>query len=161
MGASGDLAPLAHLSLPLIGKGEVYFNNERYSGADILKKFNWDKINLKSKEGLALLNGTQFMSAYGVHIILKSFKLSYLADLIGTLSLEAFDGRIDPFNELIHFIRPHNGQIKTAQLIKEFLEDSELINMAKEHVQDPYSFRCMPQVHGASKDALEYFFAIF
>ncbi len=161
LGASGDLAPLAHLALPLIGKGEVYFNNERYSGADILKQFNWDKINLKSKEGLALLNGTQFMSAYGVHIILKSFKLSYLADLIGTLSLEAFDGRIDPFNELIHFIRPHNGQIITAQRIKEFLEDSELINRPKEHVQDPYSFRCMPQVHGASKDALEYCKKIF
>ena len=161
LGASGDLAPLAHLSLPLIGKGEVYFNNKRIASSKILKQFNWSKIELKSKEGLALLNGTQFMSAYGVHLILKSFKLSYLADLIGTLSLEAFDGRISPFNKQIHAIRPHNGQIKTAKRITEFLEDSELINQYKEHVQDPYSFRCMPQVHGASKDALEYCKNIF
>lgn len=161
LGASGDLAPLAHLSLPLIGKGEVYYKNKKTSGEAILKKFNWEKIELKSKEGLALLNGTQFMSAYGVHLILKSLKLSYMADLIGTLSLEAFDGRISPFNELIHFIRPHNGQIKTAKRIKEFLEGSELISQYKEHVQDPYSFRCMPQVHGASKDALEYCKKVF
>ncbi|MDF1518832.1 MAG: aromatic amino acid ammonia-lyase, partial [Lutibacter sp.] len=119
LGASGDLAPLAHLSLPLIGKGEVYFNNEIVASELVLKKFNWNKIELKSKEGLALLNGTQFMGAYGVHLILKSYKLSYFADLIGALSLDAFDGRIEPFNELLHFIRPHNGQIKTAQRIKE------------------------------------------
>ncbi|WP_456461257.1 histidine ammonia-lyase [Lutibacter sp.] len=156
LGASGDLAPLAHMALPLIGKGEVYFNNELISGEEILKKFRWGTIELKSKEGLALLNGTQFMNAYGVHLILKSFKLSYLADLIGAISLEAFDGRIEPFNELIHFIRPHNGQIKTAKRINEFLKESKLINQPKEHVQDPYSFRCMPQVHGATKDALEY-----
>jgi len=156
LGASGDLAPLAHLALPLIGKGEVYFKGKKITGKKLLKKFNWDIIQLKSKEGLALLNGTQFMSAFGVHLILKSFKLSYLADLVGTLSLEAFDGRNSPFNELIHKIRPHNGQIKTAKRIEEFLTGSELIEQAKEHVQDPYSFRCMPQVHGASKDALEY-----
>ena len=156
LGASGDLAPLAHLSLPLIGKGEVYYNNERISGEELLKIFSWDKIELKSKEGLALLNGTQFMTAYGVSLILKSFKLSYLADLIGALSLEAFDGRISPFNKLIHQIRPHNGQLKTAERISKFLNGSELIKQYKEHVQDPYSFRCMPQVHGASKDALEY-----
>jgi len=161
LGASGDLAPLAHLSLPLIGKGEVYFNNTRISGEELLKKFNWDKIELKSKEGLALLNGTQFMNAYGVDLILKSFKLSYLADLIGAISLEAFDGRISPFNELIHLIRPHKGQLKTAKRISEFLGESELIEQYKEHVQDPYSFRCMPQVHGASKDALDYCKKIF
>ncbi len=156
LGASGDLAPLAHLSLPLIGKGEVFFEGKKYSGDDILKKFGWDKTILKSKEGLALLNGTQFMSAYGIHLVLKSYKLSYMADLIGTLSLEAYDGNISPFDELIHFVRPHNGQIKTAKRITEFLEDSELIARPKEHVQDPYSFRCMPQVHGATKDALNY-----
>lgn len=156
LGASGDLAPLAHLALPLIGKGEVYYKGKKIDGSELLKIFNWNIIQLKSKEGLALLNGTQFMSAYGVSLILKSFKLSYLADLIGTLSLEAFDGRNSPFNELIHKIRPHSGQIKTAKQINTFLENSELINLAKEHVQDPYSFRCMPQVHGASKDALEY-----
>jgi len=156
LGASGDLAPLAHLSLPLIGKGEVYYKGKKESGKDILKNFKWKKINLKSKEGLALLNGTQFMSAYGIHMVLKSYKLSYLADMIGTLSLEAYDGNISPFDALIHFVRPHNGQIKTAKRIKEFLIDSELIAQPKEHVQDPYSFRCMPQVHGASKDALDY-----
>ncbi|MCK5678882.1 MAG: histidine ammonia-lyase [Flavobacteriaceae bacterium] len=156
LGASGDLAPLAHLSLPLIGEGEVYFEGKKYSGEEILKKFDWKKIKLKSKEGLALLNGTQFMSAYGINMVLKTYKLSYLADLIGTLSLEAYDGNISPFDELIHFVRPHNGQIKTAKRIKEFLKDSELISQPKEHVQDPYSFRCMPQVHGATKDALKY-----
>lgn len=161
LGASGDLAPLAHMSLPLIGKGEVYYEGRKISGSELLKVFDWNIIALKSKEGLALLNGTQFMSAYGVHLILKSFKLSYLADLIGTLSLEAFDGRISPFNPLIHHIRPHNGQLKTATRIKEFLEGSELIEQYKEHVQDPYSFRCMPQVHGASKDALDYCKRIF
>ncbi len=156
LGASGDLAPLAHLALPLIGKGEVFYEGEIYSGDEILRKFDWEKIQLKSKEGLALLNGTQFMSAYGIYLVLKAYKLSYLADLIGTLSLEAYDGNISPFDEMIHFIRPHNGQIKTAKRIKEFLTDSELIAQPKEHVQDPYSFRCMPQVHGASRDALKY-----
>jgi len=156
LGASGDLAPLAHLSLPLIEKGEVYYENKKYSGKEILQKFGWDKIKLKSKEGLALLNGTQFMSAYGINLVIKSYKLSYLADLVGTLSLEAYDGNNSPFDALIHFVRPHNGQIKTAQRINDFLENSELISQPKEHVQDPYSFRCMPQVHGASKDALNY-----
>ncbi len=156
LGASGDLAPLAHLALPLIGEGKVLYNDHYIDGAALLKQKNWKPIQLKSKEGLALLNGTQFMSAYGVHILLKSYKLSYLADVIGSLSLEAFDGRISPFNVLIHHIRPHNGQLKTAERIRELLEGSELINQEKKHVQDPYSFRCMPQVHGASKDALEY-----
>lgn len=161
LGASGDLAPLAHLSLPLIGEGEVYFEGKRMVSAEVLKHFNWEPIVLQSKEGLALLNGTQFMGAYGVHILIKAYKYSYLADLIGTISLEAFDGRIEPFNELIHFIRPHKGQIITAQRINEFLEGSEIIVQQKKHVQDPYSFRCMPQVHGASKDAIDYVRKVF
>jgi len=156
LGASGDLSPLAHLSLPLIGLGEVYYKNEKISAEKLLHIFSWDKINLQSKEGLALLNGTQFMSAYGIHCLLNAHKLSYLADLIGTLSLEGFDGRIEPFNELIHLARPHNGQLKTAERIKDFLENSELISQEKQHVQDPYSFRCMPQVHGASKDTIRF-----
>jgi len=156
LGASGDLAPLAHLALPLIGEGEVWHHGDRYSGKDILDKFGWDKIELQSKEGLALLNGTQFMSAYGVWILLKSYKLSYLADVIGALSLDVFDGRIEPFNEMIHLIRPHNGQLKIAKRIKEFLNGSQIINQPKKHLQDPYSFRCMPQVHGASYDTLEF-----
>jgi len=156
LGASGDLSPLAHLSLPLIGLGEVYYKGEIISSEELLKIFSWDKISLQSKEGLALLNGTQFMSAYGIDCLLKAHKLSYLADLIGTISLEGFDGRKEPFNELIHFARPHNGQIKTAHRINTFLEGSELIAQEKQHVQDPYSFRCMPQVHGATKDTIRF-----
>lgn len=156
LGASGDLSPLAHLSLPLIGEGDVWYNGEVKAASIINEKFNWKPIQLKSKEGLALLNGTQFMSAYGIHLLLKSYKLSYFADLIGALSLDAYDGRIEPFDELVHLVRPHNGQIKTAARIREFLKDSELISQKKKHVQDPYSFRCMPQVHGATKDTLEF-----
>jgi len=156
LGASGDLAPLAHMSLPLIGEGLVVFNDEEIPVSEVLKKFNWQPIKLQSKEGLALLNGTQFMSAYGVYLLLKSYKLSYFADLIGSMSLDAFDGRIEPFNELVHLVRPHNGQLKTAERIREFLEDSELIQQKKKHIQDPYSFRCMPQVHGATKDTLTF-----
>ena len=156
LGASGDLSPLAHLSLPLIGLGKVYYKDAVISSEELLKIFSWDKIKLQSKEGLALLNGTQFMAAYGIHCLLKSHKLSYLSDVIGAISLEGFDGRIEPFNELIHFARPHNGQIKTAQRIKDLLEDSTLITQEKQHVQDPYSFRCMPQVHGATKDTIRF-----
>jgi histidine ammonia-lyase len=161
LGASGDLAPLAHLSLPLLGEGEVYFEGKKVPANTVLTHFGWKPIVLQSKEGLALLNGTQFMSAYGVHIILKATKYSYLADLIGAISLEGFDGRSEPFNELIHFIRPHKGQIVTANRVLEFLEGSEIIAQKKEHVQDPYSFRCIPQVHGASKDALDYVKRVF
>lgn len=156
LGASGDLSPLAHLSLPLLGKGEVYVEGKRMKSAKALKRFGWEALKLRSKEGLALLNGTQFMSAYGLHLVLKSYKLSYLADLIGTISLEAFDGRKEPFCHLTHDIRPHNGQVKTAERINQFLQNSDLINQPKTHVQDPYSFRCMPQVHGATKDALSF-----
>ncbi len=161
LGASGDLAPLAHLSLPLIGMGEVYFRGKKYPSSEILKKFGWQPIELKSKEGLALLNGTQFMSAYGVELCLRVFKLSQLSDVIGSLSLEAFDGRIEPFHELIQMIRPYEGQIKTAGRVRWLLKDSELIRRPKEHVQDPYSFRCIPQVHGASKDSIKYVAYVF
>lgn len=156
LGASGDLAPLAHLALPLIAKGEVYFEGEIRSSVDILKKFNWEPIQLASKEGLALLNGTQFMSAYGVAALIKSYKLSYFADFIGSISLDAFNGLIEPFNELVHLVRPHNGQIKIAKRISNILNGSELIAASKDHVQDPYSFRCMPQVHGATWDTIKF-----
>lgn len=161
LGASGDLAPLAHLSLPLLGEGEVNTDGFRTPAKKVLEKMGWEPIVLKSKEGLALLNGTQFMSAYGVYILLKSVKLSYLADVIGAVSLEGFDGRIEPFNELIHIVRPHKGQIVTARRFNELLEDSEIISQAKKHVQDPYSFRCIPQVHGASKDTIDYVKKVF
>ncbi|MBT4869157.1 MAG: aromatic amino acid lyase, partial [Polaribacter sp.] len=156
LGASGDLSPLAHLALPLIGLGEVYYKNEKISTEALAQIFSWEKINLQSKEGLALLNGTQFMAAYGIYTLLKAHKLSYLADVIGTVSLEGFDGRIEPFNELIHAVRPHDGQLKTARRIKSLLKDSALISQEKKHVQDPYSFRCMPQVHGATKDTIRF-----
>lgn len=161
LGASGDLAPLAHLSLPLLGQGDVIYNGSKVPTSVVMKQFDWKPIVLQSKEGLALLNGTQFMSAYGIHILLKAIKYSYLADLIGTISLEGFDGRQEPFNELIHFIRPHKGQIVTASRVNEFLEGSQIISQTKEHVQDPYSFRCIPQVHGASKDAIDYVKKVF
>ena len=156
LGASGDLAPLAHMCLPLLNEGEVYYRNKKYTAAEINEKFGWKPITLKSKEGLALLNGTQFMSSYAVWLLMKARKLSWLADIIGAISLEAFDGRIEPFNMLVHLVRPHAGQITTAAHISQLLEGSQIIAQHKEHVQDPYSFRCMPQVHGASKDAIEH-----
>lgn len=156
LGASGDLAPLAHLSLPLIGKGEVYYNGELKLAAEVMELFNHEPIRLKSKEGLALLNGTQFMSAYATWELMQAHKLTYLSDLIGAMSLEAYDGRSEPFDERVHMIRSHRGQVETAQNIREFLDGSALQKVEKKHVQDPYSFRCMPQVHGASKDAIRY-----
>ena len=161
LGASGDLAPLAHLSLPLLGEGEVYFDGFRQPASKVLEKMNWKPIVMQSKEGLALLNGTQFMSAYGSYILLKAMKFSYFADVIGAISLEAFDGRKEPFNPLIHYVRPHKGQIVTAERMLEFLNGSQIIQQPKEHVQDPYSFRCIPQVHGASKDAIDYVKKVF
>jgi histidine ammonia-lyase len=126
-----------------------------------LEKFGWEPIVLQSKEGLALLNGTQFMSSYGCYILLKATKYSYLADVISAISLEGFDGRIEPFNELIHYVRPHKGQISTAKRMTELLEGSQIIAQLKQHVQDPYSFRCIPQVHGASKDTIDYVKKVF
>jgi histidine ammonia-lyase len=156
LGASGDLAPLAHLCLPLIGEGEVYYNGKKQSSKSVLKKFTWDAISLQSKEGLALLNGTQFMSAYGSWCIMQSFELAQLADIISAVSLDAYDGRIEPFDPLIHNIRAHEGQKEVARHMNELLKGSQLIRRKKEHVQDPYSFRCIPQVHGASRDAIHY-----
>lgn len=156
LGASGDLVPLAHLCLPLLGMGEVEYKGERMSGKALLQKMNWEPIQLASKEGLALLNGTQNMNAYAVWAVLQSERLCDWADKIGVMSLEAYDGRIEPFTHAVHAVRPHKGQIDTAAHIRELLEGSELIKQPKVNVQDPYSFRCMPQVHGASKDTLAY-----
>lgn len=154
LGASGDLAPLAHLCLPLIGMGEVYYKGERRSSEDVWKELGWEPIRLQSKEGLALLNGTQFMSAHAVWSIIQAERLSKWADMIGAISLEAFDGRIEPFYPHSHRLRAQPGQLVTAERFAELLEGSELINRKKEHVQDPYSFRCIPQVHGAVKDTI-------
>lgn len=156
LGASGDLAPLANLFLPLIGVGDVYYKGRKREAISVLDEFGWEPVRLMSKEGLALLNGTQFMSANGVFAILKAQRLSRRADLIAALSLEAFDGRIDPFMDCIQQIRPHRGQIETGDNFRRLLEGSELIARPKQHVQDPYSFRCVPQVHGATKDAISH-----
>lgn len=156
LGASGDLVPLAHLCLPIIGMGQVKYKGAYYSGKEINEKMGWKPVALKSKEGLALLNGTQFMSSYATYCLLKAERLSQMADFLGSLSLDAFDGRIEPFHPLIHAVRPHKGQQETAANILQWLDGSAIVKQEKKHVQDPYSFRCMPQVHGASKDAIRY-----
>ncbi|TND09301.1 MAG: histidine ammonia-lyase [Bacteroidetes bacterium] len=161
LGASGDLAPLAHLTLPLLGLGEVHFEGKKQDTAAALKKLGLAPIRLQSKEGLAMLNGTQFMSAYGTWCMLRAQKLAEAADMIGALSLEGYDGRPDPFHPNIQNIRPHNGQIAVAAHVRILLEGSMLIAQPKKHVQDPYSFRCMPQVHGASRDAIGYAAQVF
>lgn len=161
LGASGDLAPLAHLSLPLIGLGEVSVDGQIYSGDEVNKKFSWPSIHFAAKEGLALLNGTQFMGAYGVWCSLHAQRLLRLSNIIGALSLDAFDGRPEPFLPQVHAIRPQRGQVKVAADVLAVLEGSEMIRQQKIHVQDPYSFRCIPQVHGASADAIEYVSEIF
>ncbi|MDE5981698.1 MAG: histidine ammonia-lyase, partial [Duncaniella sp.] len=156
LGASGDLAPLANMSLPLLGLGEVEYKGETRPSAEVLAEMGWEPVTLMSKEGLALLNGTQFMSAHGVWALLKAYRLSRLADEIGAMSLEAFDGRIEPFGPQVNEVRHHRGQIETAARFRELLAGSELIARPKTHVQDPYSFRCIPQVHGATKDTIAY-----
>jgi len=156
VGASGDLVPLAHLCLPLLGLGEVEYQGQRMTGAEILAKMGWEPIQLASKEGLALLNGTQNMSAFAVWSLIQAKRITQWADVIAALSLEAYDGRPEPFNLAVHLVRPHKGQIATAVRINELLRGSELIARPKTHVQDPYSFRCIPQVHGAVKDTLSY-----
>ena len=156
LGASGDLAPLAHMSLPLIGLGEVIYKGEIRQASELWKELGWEPIRLQSKEGLALLNGTQFMSAHAVWSLIQAQRISDWADKIGAISLEAYDGRIEPFYPQVHEVRAHQGQIETAARIRELLEGSEIIRQKKVHVQDPYSFRCMPQVHGASKDVIRY-----
>lgn len=156
LGASGDLVPLAHLCLPLVGLGEVEYQGKVIAGAEMLRRKRWKPIVLASKEGLALLNGTQNMSAFAVWSLLQAQRLSDWADKIAAMSLDAYDGRIEPFTEAVHLVRPHNGQLETAARMKEMLEGSQLIVNSKAHVQDPYSFRCVPQVHGTVKDTLRY-----
>ncbi len=161
LGASGDLAPLSHLSLPLIGLGEVYFENKKQPSHDVLNKLKWEKISLQSKEGLALINGTQFMSAYGIFCLKKANHLIAIADLIAAISYDAFDCLPSSLHECIHSIRAHKGQVETAAAIRKYLEGSEIIAQKKSQVQDPYSFRCIPQVHGATKDVFENVMNVF
>ena len=156
LGASGDLAPLAHLALPLIGEGEVHFRGKIQPASKVLATMGWSPVRLQAKEGLALLNGTQFMSALGLMNLWRAQALDRMADHIAAVSLEAYDGRIEPFDELVQNLRPYAGQARTAANIRKHLTGSAIIHREKEHVQDPYSFRCVPQVHGAVKDALDY-----
>ncbi len=156
LGASGDLVPLAHMSLPLVGLGEVEFRGKVMSGAEVLRKKGWRPIRLASKEGLALLNGTQNMGAFAVWAILNSRRLGCWADAISAMSLDAYYGLSEPFIEAVHKVRPHKGQMDTARHMRKLLEGSEIMERKKEYVQDPYSFRCISQVHGAFRDTLNY-----
>lgn len=156
LGASGDLVPLAHLTLPLVGLGEVEYQGEVITGADMLQRLEWQPIQLASKEGLALLNGTQNMGAFAVWALLQSRRLSEWADRIAAMSLDAYYGLTAPFIDAVHQVRPHKGQIATAARMRQLLEGSEIVEKPKQYVQDPYSFRCIPQVHGTVKDTIDY-----
>lgn len=156
LGASGDLAPLAHLALPLLGLGEVVSGGRRMAASTAIGIMGWPALTLGPKEGIALLNGTQFMSAYAALLVYQCERLLDQSEVIASMSLEAFDGRREPFDARIHAVRPHEGQGLVAERMRDLLEGSQLIAREKEHVQDPYSFRCIPQVHGASRDALAF-----
>jgi histidine ammonia-lyase len=157
LGASGDLAPLAHLSLPLIGLGKVHFENQLLTTQDYCLQNNIQPIVLHSKEGLALLNGTQFCTAYSVYCLSEAKRLMQLADFCAAVSLDGFNAKLEPFDAKLQMIRPHRGQEQTARLIRQALTGSQIAAQPKTQVQDPYSFRCVPQVHGASRDAIDYF----
>ncbi len=161
LGASGDLAPLAHLSLPLIGKGKVWYGGEKRTTADILKEKGLEPLRLKAKEGLSLLNGTQFMSAYGAHCIQEGKELLGWANGIGAMAIDGFQAKLEPFHPLIHQARNAWGQERVATHIRNLLDGSELMERPKKQVQDPYAFRCLPQVHGACLEAVEHVESIF
>lgn len=160
VGASGDLAPLAHMCLPLIGRGEVW--NETESGkknaADAMHLLGIEPVQLKAKDGLALINGTQLMAAYGAYVLERSLLLQKEADILAAMTLEALQGSAVPFDERIHRIRPHDGQQLVAANIRQLLDHSEIMDSHRDcgKVQDPYCLRCVPQVHGASRDALAF-----
>ena len=156
LGASGDLVPLAHLSLPLVGMGDVEYKGKVMTGAQMLQVMGWKPIQLASKEGVALLNGTQNMSSFAVWALLQSHRLSDWADKIAAMSLDAYCGLVEPFTDAVHQVRPHKGQIETAARMRELLAGSEIVEKPKSYVQDPYSFRCVPQVHGSVKDTMAY-----
>jgi histidine ammonia-lyase len=161
LGASGDLAPLSHMSLPLIGLGKVRYLGKEMPSSEALKILNWQPIQLQSKEGLALINGTQFMSAYGLHHLINAERLLLWADIIAAISFDAFNCNIEPLNEKIHAIRSHTGQVETATSLRNLLQGSEIAHQDKTNLQDPYSFRCIPQVHGATKDTVNFVQRIF
>ena len=161
LGASGDLAPLAHMSLAIIGESYVNYNGKKRKTIEVLDEFSLIPLELQAKEGLALLNGTQFMTALGVNSIIKAKNIFSWADKISAISIDAFNVSLDPFIDEIHQVRKHKGQINTAKTIREILSGSEMSYKKKDNVQDPYSFRCVPQVHGASKDVFDYVYNVF
>ncbi len=161
LGASGDLAPLAHLSLPLLGEGRVFYKNKKIETPQYLAEKGLIPLILQAKEGLALLNGTQFSAAYGVWILLKSQRLLSQANLNAAISLDAFDCKLEPFDERLTRVRPHLGAVKVAAEIRQILRGSEIAVQTKTAVQDPYAFRCIPQVHGASLDAIRHIEQVF
>jgi histidine ammonia-lyase len=160
VGASGDLAPLAHMSLPLIGRGEVWNETEtgKRDAREAMGLLGIEAISLKAKDGLALINGTQLMAAYGAFVLERTLALQTEADILAAMSLEALQGSAAPFDARVHAIRPHEGQQKVAANIRRLLEQSEIMDSHRDcgKVQDPYCLRCVPQVHGASRDALEF-----
>ena len=161
LGASGDLAPLSHLSLPLIGLGEVNYKGAKHHVSSLFSQLNWQTIKLQSKEGLALINGTQFMTAYGMYCLQKVERLLQYANAIACISFDAFDCVSEPLHEAIHRIRAHKGQIDTAATLRKYLAESQITVQKKQQVQDPYSFRCIPQVHGATKDVFDNVLNVF
>lgn len=161
LGASGDLAPLSHLSLPLLGLGQVWYNGTKHSSAEIIQRLNWKPLNLRSKEGLALINGTQFMSAYGLWCLVQAERLIDTANMVAAMSIDAFNCTTEPFHPSIHAIRNHRGQQDTAGQILKLLHGSAIAASQQKQVQDPYSFRCIPQVHGATTDTFDYVLQVF
>ena len=159
VGASGDLAPLAHLALPLIGEGEAEYNGRRMDGVDALAAAGLEPVELGPKEGLALINGTQLMTAIGALVLFDGWRLAKTADIVGAMSVEAVRGSNRPFDARIQELRPHPGQTNAALNLRRLTAESDLMSSHRHNahkVQDPYSLRCMPQVHGASRDALTY-----
>ena len=159
VGASGDLAPLAHMALPLIGYGTFMMPDGREcAAAEVLAEEGLGPIELQAKDGLALINGTQFMGAYAACILDRARRLVRTADILGAMSLEALQGSATPFDARIHAIRPHDGQVTVARNIRMLLVQSEILESHRHcgKVQDPYSLRCIPQVHGASRDTLSH-----
>ena len=156
LGASGDLAPLSHLSLPLFGEGLVCYRGKVMNSAEVLKRKRWQPLHLKSKEGLALINGTQFMGAYATWCTAEAKRLMHWANTIAAMSVDAFQCKAEPFHDALHDIRNQKGQRQVAKEIRSILKDSTIFNSKKDHVQDPYSFRCIPQVHGATRDTIHH-----
>lgn len=155
VGASGDLAPLSHLFLPLIGLGEIYYNGTKKNTSALFKELSMEPVSLGPKEGLALINGTQFILSFAVKAVQRMHNCLEAADIIGAMSLEALTGTKAPFDERLHELRPYEGSKLVAQRLRLLLKDSDIMQSHVDcgRVQDPYSLRCMPQVHGASRNA--------